>query len=156
MTYDDFVRGTGEQIQDVIRGWEGTFGFNVRFINSNGEKTKLSNRSFWGFIYKGHFLRTKGYELAMLVDTGKINFWINGYAGLGMLWHPNDNTAGSFLAGESECFLSVGSGNAKLYSMPTQPHVKKDFKEFCRDYPQFDEVTSAMDIWDLGGIYVSV
>lgn len=153
-TYDEFVKGAGDKMDDDwIRWTESTFGRSVKF-NKGGAKVKYQTGDFWGFIYHGQLFRCCGKELGMLLENGKITYWINGFAGLDMISRPDQ--PGSFAAGESECFLSVGPGNAKMYRMPIAKHVRRDFEDFKKDYPQFAEVTDCMDIAGFSGIYASV
>jgi hypothetical protein len=143
-TYEDFVKGTGEPIQDLI---EARGGFAARHIivkDLNGEKVKYEWKDIWGYTYKGFLFRVLEHHLyAMLVETGKINYWINGSAGVHLLFHP-ESQIGSYSADEPECYLSVGTLDNGLYSMPT-PHKKRDYPDFKKDHPEFQEVFDCIE-----------
>ncbi len=138
-TYEDFVNGKGEKMDDeYIKTFESSFGMALRFKNTEGEIVKYKPKELWGFTYKGVFFRSVGGELAMLQDSGTISYYLNGYAGIGMLKNPGQ-TVGHYLAGESQCFLSVGDINAKIYKMALNPIQKRDYPKFKKDYPDFED-----------------
>jgi hypothetical protein len=136
-TKADFLNGTGIVMDsEYVKTWESSFGMAVKFKDIDGKETEWFNpKRTFAFLYKGRFFRSVGAELAMLIDTGKINFFINGFAGLGMLSH--DRNHGSYLAGESSCYLSTGDMTTKIYMMPIIMH-KRDYKRFKEDHPEFE------------------
>ncbi len=138
-TYENFEKNEGEKMEeDFYKTREGTFGHSVKFKDANGKVTKYSPKDLWGFLYKGHLFRSVKGELAMLQDTGTINFWLNGFASLSLL-ADSTRKQGYYFESESQCYLSSGDINAKLYRMPVSILVMRDWKEFKKDFPDYDD-----------------
>jgi hypothetical protein len=138
--YEDFLNGIYEKMDEEYLSWhEGSLGNNLKFKNSYGDIVKYKVKEFWGFTYKEHFFRSVSGEIAMLIDTGKVFYWLNGFAGLDLISRPN-NKHGYFSEGESQCYLSSGDINAKIYRMPVNPFVMRDWKSFKKDFSDYDDL----------------
>jgi len=144
---------------DYIRTTETNIGgASIKFKSVDGKETdKYNPRDIWGFIFKGQFFRSVDNELAMLVDTGKINYYINGFAGIGILTNP-DHSAGHYMESESSCFLSPGDVTSKIYKMPLNTFEKKeDFRQLKKDFPQYKDVFDCMSHFGIPAkIYIIV
>jgi len=139
-TYEDFVNERAETFDNEYIGWkESTFGMAIKFKNDEGQLVKYKIKDFWGFVYKDHLFRSVGSELAMLQDTGKIYYYMNGFAALDLISRPEQHS-GYFAAGETYCFTSADSVNADIYRMPISPIDKRDYKALKKDHPEFNEL----------------
>ena len=89
---------------DYIRTFESTFGMLVKFKTPEGEVVGYNPKHILGFFLKGIFFRTVGKEIAMLTNTESVNNFINGFAGISLIEHP-DRTSGGYLEGQSSCYI---------------------------------------------------
>ncbi len=139
-TYEDFVNGKYESFSDEDIKWtQSPLGITLKFRNEQGKIVKYKTRDFWAFSYKEHFFRSVGGEFAMLQDTGKIYYYINGMPGIQIANDPIKNR-GYFAEGNTYCFVSVDSINADIYKMPISPIDKRDYKSLKKDHPEFNEL----------------
>ena len=140
-TVDEYVNGTGEVMDSVYGNYSvGNFGHVLMFKNLQGEKVKYSTDDIWGFLFRGRFFRSVGKrEIAMLMDTGRVNYYLNGYVAIESLLHPERQVLTIF-SGEVTCFLSVGDRTAEIYRMPTDKYQKLDYKKFKTAFPDLDDL----------------
>lgn len=138
-TEEDFTSGKGEVMDNnYIWKYQSTFGNFVRFKTLDGNEVNYNPKQIWGFHHKGHFFRTVGKELAMLTDTGSVNYFINGYAGIGFINNP-DRTESGYFPGQSSCYVSIGNMTSEVYK------IKGDFRKLKKDFRDFDELYDCID-----------
>ena len=145
-SYEEYVNGTGKTIDGNYTDWvSGTFGSLIKITKSDGKVEKIHLKEFWGFTNQGYIFRKLGFELAVLVDTGKINFWYNGMAAVRLLPSLKANVT---LVGHPDehslCYLSVGDINAPIYKMDFL-YGQKYFKRFKKDFPDYDDFYDCLE-----------
>ena len=139
-TEEDYTSGKGEVMDSEYKIWtnQSTFGNLVKFKTLEGNGVSYNPKHIWGFHYRGYFFRTVGKELAMLTDTGSVNYFINGYAGIGFIHYP-DRTESDYFPGQSSCYVSIGNLTSKVYK------IKGDYRELKEDFPDFDDLYDCID-----------
>lgn len=140
-TYEDYAAGQMEAMQDNVRSPGTSFGVIYVFTTMDGGNKKYKAKEIWGFVYKGHLFRSDGRDMAMLMDTGKVWYYLNGQASVGML-HSGKNYSVSVSG--PPCHLSAPGINSEMYGMPLGPFDQKDFKKMKKDHPEFEEIYKCM------------
>lgn len=153
-TYEDFVNGNGISMDSQNISWGSGISNYVIFENNDEKKIKFQINKIWGFKYKGHLFRSVGKELAMLTDSGKVNYYLNGSAGLGIL--ASGGNSGSIYSGQSACFLSVGGVNEKIYRMPLDKFKKLDYNEFKRDHSELEQLWNCFELNNIKNTYKNI
>ncbi len=144
-SYEDYVSGTGETIDGNYTDWvSGTFGSLIKITKSDGKIEKIHLKDFWGFTNQGYTFRKLGFELAMLMDTGKINYWYNGMGAVKLLSSPPVNKLYGHPDDHSLCYLSVGDIGAPIYKMDFL-YGQKYFKTFKKAFPDFDDFYDCLE-----------
>jgi hypothetical protein len=97
-TYEEYREGKGEEMETQYGDYTvGTFGHVLKFKTKDGTLVKYKTDEIWGFLFQGKFFRSVGKkEIAMLMDTGKVNYYINGYAGMQSIIHPEKKRVNYF------------------------------------------------------------
>jgi hypothetical protein len=140
-TYEDYLHGSGEKMDNEYADYSyGTASHSVKFKNIDGNIVKYKSNDIWGFLFQGKLFRSVGkYDIAMLVDTGRINFYTDGYLGMNVILHPNKKyITTEFPLQLYSSYLSVGDMSTRVYRMPDQ--IKHDYNDFKADYPDFEDL----------------
>jgi hypothetical protein len=141
-TYEEYLNKTGEAYDEgSISTAESDIGYgNMKIIvkNANGSTVRYRPADIWGFTFKGHLFRTTERQFAMLKDTGKVCFYINGIGAIEAL--QREDGKGTYLLSESNCFLSVGGINTKLYGLPADNKFKKDLTALKKEHPELQSI----------------
>jgi hypothetical protein len=134
-TYDDYLNGTMEKMEDDVKVTGTSFGLSYHFTTTDGNAVKYKPKHFWGFIFKGTLFRSDGHFTAMLQDTGKVWYYLNGEAGVAII--RNGTSSGVTIIGPY-CYLSADGVNEPLYAMPNNGMENGKYKKFKTNYPQFE------------------
>lgn len=129
-TYQDYISNTGEELGKFIWAAETYNKVKLIFEKPGGGKIRCSARKIWGFSYQGHLFRSTGTQFGMLVDTGKVCSYVNGVGAL----------AKQFSVNWSSYLVSVDGMGGKLYGMPADNGLKKDFPALKKDHPELEKL----------------
>lgn len=150
-TYEDFLKGNLEKMDDDIKLSESSLGFTIKFTSPDGNKVKYSPKENWGFLFKGSLFRSDDRgDVVFVLDTVKLCSYENGTGHLRMLM--NDTKYGSFLQGYSS-YLSLDL-KSKIYPMPflcdgcrngNGVASRKYYRDFMDEYPQFQSLYDCID-----------
>jgi hypothetical protein len=150
-TFEDYKSGNPELIEDVTSAYwsSDSFGNRVVFEREDKKKKRVKLKDFWGFKYKGRLFRSINKstykDLACVVDSGKVIFYMNGGALLTLL--KEGANFGFMEQGSAECFVSLDY-NSDIVSTHwnnngnkvNAPRTKTPFNKFKEMYPQFQEL----------------
>jgi hypothetical protein len=139
-TYGEYLSKTGEAYNEESLGTgEGGFIFTkIVATNANGNTVRYRPDEIWGFTFKSHLFRTAKKGFAMLKDTGKVCFYVNGIAAIEALRREDAN--GKHLGWSPDCFLSVGSINSKLYGLPVNNWYKNELAVLKKEHPELQSI----------------
>jgi len=136
-TYEDYMNGNIEKMEDQVKVKGTSLGLSYHFKSTDGSDIKYKPKNFWGFLYKGYLFRSDGSYTAMLQDSGKVCYYINGEAGVALI--TSGKNYGVTIVGPY-CYLSSGGMNAELYPMPRNGFDQKGLKKFKKDFSEFEDL----------------
>lgn len=136
-TNGDYLSGNIEKMSDDLSVKGTSLGLSYHFKSINGSDIKYKPKNFWGFLYKGYLFRSDGSYTAMLQDSGKACYYINGEAGVNML-HTGKEYGISIVG--TYCYLSSGDFSTDLYAMPRNGFDQKGLRKFKKDFTEFEDL----------------
>ena len=139
-TYEEYLNKTGEAYdEESVKTSESSFGFmKIILKKADGNTVRYRPNDIWGFTFKGQLFRTTGRQFAMLRDTGKVCFYVSGLGAIDAFLSTNG--WGTHMLSSSDCFLSVGDINAKLYGLPSENKFKKDLPALKKEHPELQSI----------------
>ncbi len=143
-TYQNYLDKDGQVMNDdYFESYESTVRHSLIFKASSGKLSTFYPKEIWGLTCKDKIFRSVKGEIGMLVDTGRVNYWVNGFDALVSLIDPN-NKVGNLSKYESDCYLSSGDINAKLYRMPIDILTMRDWNSFKKDFPDYEDLADCI------------
>jgi hypothetical protein len=140
-TYEDYKKGNLEKM-DEIKQWV-TANMNVSYVNfisPDGSIVKYKPKDYWGFVYQGNLFRSRGnHDYACLKDSGKIFYYENGHAWIGIIKHDTKNGTAPRLGNDSYAYVSKDIAS-DIYAFPASIMEKGPYKKFKSEYPEYEDL----------------
>jgi hypothetical protein len=154
-TYEDYVKGTGEKMGDEVHftviAVMAVKTVNIKFVTLAGDKVKYKPKEFWGFMYKGFLFRSDNKSnIASLIDSANICFYINGFARLNQI-NTESDAAGST---EGYSYYLSNDINSPLCPLPVLCNGCREgagvapggyYRKFKDEYPDHQSLYDCFD-----------
>jgi hypothetical protein len=147
-TYNDFKKDRLDVCEDYIM-WMVSMGKTTIKFKQHGNKLSFSAGDIWGFKFKDVLFRfdADGFPVRV-VSTGKITYYENGFAHIGIL--KREKSSYEYSYGHATYF----SRDLKSEIFPmAYNHKKDDYKKVAAFIKQFPEYTSLFECIEKVGGY---
>jgi len=138
-TFEDFQDDKGEMYDSYLRNTQ-ALGKIILIFKKGRKKIRIRCRDIWGFTYDDAFFRidTKQDLPTRVLSIGKIVYYENGFAHLGILKH-NIHT-GWYGKGYAGYFSE--DINSEMVPVPSQPMsaAKRAIRKFKEKHPEYSEL----------------
>lgn len=134
-TYQDYIADKGDHYQEFVK-YKG----NKIVVANEGTSESIKCSTIWGFKYSNALFRIypEQNKPACLISEGKICYYENGYAHLGLL---KDGHYDVFYVSGSQCYFSL-SINSQMMAATGPPTAgnKKKMRQMIQEKPQVENL----------------
>lgn len=150
LTYEDFLNDNGIPFEQQYYAYgAGPLELNyfLKFKTQDGKTKKFHHDEMWGFLYKGQLFRVvDNYDFAMLLESGKVMFWINGLQGMDIVSHDDGRNEIFLGKDRANSFISLDNLNGKIYKMPNFRYKMHDFSNFKKEHPECESLYNCFNL----------